>query len=259
MSVPVEVAETADGPGDGLAGRVALLTGASGGIGRAVALRLADAGVDLALTFSSSPDPAHGVAEEVRQKGRRVHVLQGDLADPSVPAHLVAETERHLGPVDVLVANAGAGQQRQWPDVDLELWDHTLAVNLRAPFLLVQAVAPGMVERRFGRVLALSSVAAYTGGVVGPHYAASKAGLHGLVHYFAGRLAGDGVTVNGIAPALIEDTGMLPRAPEGGMPLPIPVGRLGRPHEVADLAHAVLANGYLTNQVMLLDGGLHPS
>ncbi len=242
-----------------LAGRVALLTGASGGIGRAVALRLAEVGVDLALTYASSEGPAQQLAEEVRDRGRHALVLHGDLADPGVPAHLVAETNRRLGPVDVLVANAGLGEQRQWPDVDVELWDRTLAVNLRAPFLLVQAVAPGMVERRFGRILALSSVAAYTGGVVGPHYAASKAGLNGLVHYFAGRLAGEGVTVNGIAPALIEQTGMLPQAPEGGMPLPIPVGRLGQPHEVADLALAVLSNGYLTNQVLLLDGGLHPS
>jgi 3-oxoacyl-[acyl-carrier protein] reductase len=241
-----------------LAGRVALLTGASGGIGRAVALALAEAGVDLALTYSRSPDPAHGVGEEVRRLGRRVAVLQGDLADAATPGHLVAETERLLGPVDILVANAGAGEQRAWQEVDVALWDATLAVNLRAPFLLAQAVAPGMVERGFGRILALSSVAAYTGGVVGPHYAASKAGLNGLVHYFAGRLAGDGVTVNGIAPALIEQTGMLPQAPEGGMPLPIPVGRLGMPHEVADLAVAVLSNGYLTNQVVLLDGGLHP-
>lgn len=245
--------------GSGLEGRIALVTGASGGIGRAVALKLADAGLDLALTFASSPDPANGVAEEVRQRGRRAVVLHGDLADPAVPAQLVAETERQLGPIEVLVANAGAGEQREWPDVDVDLWDRTIAVNLRAPFLLVQAIAPGMVARGFGRILALSSVAAYTGGVVGPHYAASKAGLNGLVHYFAGRLAGDGVTVNGIAPALIEKTGMLPQAPDGGMPLPIPVGRLGQPHEVADLGLAVLSNGYLTNQVMLLDGGLHPS
>jgi 3-oxoacyl-[acyl-carrier protein] reductase len=246
-----------DGPG-ALDGRVGLITGASGGIGRALALRLADAGVDLALTYSSSPGPAQGVAEEVRARGCRAVVLHGDLADPDVPVALVAETARQLGPVDVLVANAGAGEQRSWPEVDLAMWDRTIAVNLRAPFLLLQAVAPGMAERGFGRVLALSSVAAYTGGVIGPHYAASKAGLNGLVHYFAGRLAGDGVTVNGIAPALIEQTGMLPQAPEGGMPLAIPVGRLGQPHEVADLALAVLSNGYLTNQVMLLDGGLHP-
>ena len=125
---------------------------------------------------------------------------------------------------------------------------------------LVAAGAPGMVERKFGRILYISSVAAYTGGVVGPHYASSKAGLHGLVHYFAGRTAKHGVTVNGLAPALIGDTGMFPRPADDATapPLSIPVGRLGTPDEVADLALAVLRNGYLTNQVLLLDGGIHP-
>jgi 3-oxoacyl-[acyl-carrier protein] reductase len=242
----------------GLTGRVGLLTGASGGIGRAVALRLASAGVDLALTYGTAEGAVRTLADEVRAVGRRVTVLAGDLADTATPAQLVRETERTLGPIGILVANAGSGEQREWRDVDPELWDRTFAVNLRAPFLLMQAVVPGMIEHGFGRVLALSSVAAYTGGVIGPHYAASKAGLNGLVHYFAGRVASNGITVNGIAPALIEQTGMLPQAPEGGMPLPIPVGRLGQPYEVADLALAVLGNAYLTNQVLLLDGGLHP-
>jgi 3-oxoacyl-[acyl-carrier protein] reductase len=131
-------------------------------------------------------------------------------------------------------------------------------VNLRAPFLLAQAVLPGMVERGWGRVLFMSSVAAFTGGVVGPHYAASKAGLHGLLHHLAPRVAGHGVTVNAVAPALIEGTRMLPAAPDGGPALPIPVGRYGRPEEVADLSMAVLRNGYLTDQVLGLDGGIHP-
>jgi 3-oxoacyl-[acyl-carrier protein] reductase len=241
-----------------LEGRVALLTGASDGIGRAIALGLAGAGVDLALTYTSSHAPAQRVADEVRERGRHAIVLHGDLAEPDVPAQLVAETTRRLGPVDVLVVNAGLGEQRHWPDVDAELWDRTVAADLRAPFLLVQAVAAGMAERGFGRILVLSSLAAYASGVVGPHHAASKAGLNELVHYFAGRLAGKGVTVNSIAPALMEQSGMLPQVPEGGTPLPIPAGRLGQPHEMADVALAVLTNGYLTNQVLLLYGGLHP-
>jgi 3-oxoacyl-[acyl-carrier protein] reductase len=183
-----------------------------------------------------------------------------DLADPGAPQTLVRATETALGAVDVLINNAGYATPRHWPDIDLETWDRTHAINLRAPFLLTQQVLPGMVERKFGRILYVSSVAAYTGGVVGPHYASSKAGLHGLVHYFAGRTAKHGVTVNGLAPALIADTGMFPR-PAGDAtapPMPIPVGRLGTPDEVADLALAVLRNGYLTNQVLLLDGGIHP-
>jgi 3-oxoacyl-[acyl-carrier protein] reductase len=100
-------------------------------------------------------------------------------------------------------------------------------------------------------------VALVTGGIVGPHYAASKAGLHGLTHYLANRSAGEGVTVNALAPALIEDTGMLPGDP-GALATMVPVGRLGRPEEVADLALAVLRNGYMTNQVVSLDGGIYP-
>jgi 3-oxoacyl-[acyl-carrier protein] reductase len=132
-----------------------------------------------------------------------------------------------------------------------------IAVNLRAPFLLAQRAVPGMRERGFGRILFVSSVAAFTGGMVGPHYAASKAGLHGLTHYLAVRLAKDGITVNALAPALVTGTAMLPGDPEE-LRDRVPVRRLGRPAEVADLAMAILANGYLTNQVIGLDGGMYP-
>src|SRR5204863_389626 len=152
---------------------------------------------------------------------------------------LVAGVEQALGPVDVLVANAGVSRRLEFDDIDLETWDETLAVNLRAPFLLARWTIPGMRARRWGRVLFMSSVAAFTGGLVGAHYAASKAGLHGLTHYLARRLAPFGVTVNAIAPALIAETGMLPGDP-GDLHRLVPVGRLGRPEEVADLTLAVL-------------------
>ena len=132
-----------------------------------------------------------------------------------------------------------------------------LAVNLRAPFLLAQRVIPGMRERGYGRILFISSVAAFTGGTVGPHYAASKAGLHGLTHFLAARLAPSGVTVNALAPALVAETGMLPGDP-AQLRERVPVGRLGQPDEVADMAVAILANPYLTSQVISLDGGMHP-
>lgn len=132
-----------------------------------------------------------------------------------------------------------------------------LAVNLRAPFLLAQRTVPGMCARGFGRVLFVSSVAAFTRGIVGPHYAASKAGLHGLTHFLAARAAPMGVTVNAVAPALITETGMLPGNPEE-LRSRVPVGRLGQPAEVADLALAMLRNPYMTNQVVSVDGGMHP-
>lgn len=245
--------------GSGLQGRVAVLTGASGGIGKAIARRLAQLGVDLLLTYGRHGDDAEEVAEAARKLGSRVVVTSADLADPAAPARLVERATGELGDVDVLVANAGTAAVAPWPDVDLELWNTTLAVNLTAPFLLAQKVLPGMIERRFGRVLFVSSVAALNGGVVGAHYAASKAGLHGLMHHLAARVAADGITVNALAPALIGDTRMLPVDPNArGAPLPIPVGRLGYPDEVADMAIAMLRNGYLTNKVVTLDGGLLP-
>jgi 3-oxoacyl-[acyl-carrier protein] reductase len=237
-----------------LGGRVALVTGASGGIGAAIAERLAGAGTRIALHYGSDAQ----AAEELRGRlGAEAIVVGADLADPAAPERLVAEVERALGQVEVLVANAGMSQQRSWEEVDLGVWEATIAVNLRAPFFLAQRVIPGMRGQRFGRILFTSSVAAFTGGIVGPHYAGSKAGLHGIVHFLAARLAADGITVNAVAPALIEETGMLPGDP-GDLAQRIPVGRLGKPAEVADLMLAILENGYLTNQVVGLDGGMYP-
>jgi 3-oxoacyl-[acyl-carrier protein] reductase len=241
-----------------IAGRVALLTGASGGIGGALGRRLIAAGARVAFAYGSHSEEAEQLVAEANDAGLDAVAPAGDLADPGTPARLVGETVEALGPIDILISNAGYSVRQEYTDVDPRAWERTLAVNLRAPFLLAQAVLPGMVERGWGRVLFMSSVAAFTGGVVGPHYAASKAGLHGLLHHLAPRVAGHGVTVNAVAPALIEGTRMLPAAPDGGPALPIPVGRYGRPEEVADLSMAVLRNGYLTDQVLGLDGGIHP-
>lgn len=238
-------------------GRVALVTGASGGIGRALADRLAGAGASVGVHYGRSADAAHQIAAQIGSRGGRAVALQADLADPGAAEQLVDAVERELGAVDILVANHGRSRPRSsLKEVTAEEWDQTLAVNARAPFLLARRVLPGMRDRRFGRIMFTSSVAGLTGGVVGPDYAASKAALHGLTHYLAARVAADGVTVNALAPALIENTGMLPGDP-GDLAKMIPVGRLGTPAEVADLALAVLANGYVTNHVIPIDGGMH--
>jgi 3-oxoacyl-[acyl-carrier protein] reductase len=242
-----------------LSGRVALVTGASGGIGKGVARALADDGVDLFLTYGRHGDDAEEAAAYAREQGRRCFIAPADLADPAAPARLVEQANSELGEVDILVANAGTATITGWQDIDLATWNATLAINLTAPFLLAQQVLPAMVEKRFGRVLFISSIAGLNGGVVGAHYAASKAGLHGLMHHLAPRVAADGVTVNALAPALIGDTKMFPVDPEtASTPVPIPVGRAGRPQEVADMAIAMLRNGYLTNKVVTLDGGILP-
>jgi 3-oxoacyl-[acyl-carrier protein] reductase len=242
---------------DTLIDRVALVTGASGGIGAALALRLASAGAAVAIGYGRNREGAERVREHLAAGGSRAMVVGGDLGDPAAPTRVVDAVEAELGPVDVLVANAGLAGRRTLDEVTLADWDATMAVNLRAPFLLAQRCVPGMRERGFGRILLMSSVAGFTGGIVGPHYAASKAGLHGLLHFIAAREAGNGITANAIAPALIDQTAMLPGDP-GELASRIPVGRLGRPAEVADLAMSVLRNGYMTNQVVGLDGGMHP-
>ena len=244
-------------PNNPFGNKVALVTGASGGIGQAVARRLAAEGASVALAYGANAGPAQKLADELVAQGGYAVAIGADLRRAEAPAELLAEVEPQLGSIDVLVAAAGLGRQQTLEEISIEDFDEMLAVNLRAPFLLAQKTVPGMRARGFGRVMFVSSVAAFTGGIVGPHYAASKAGLHGLTHFLAMRVAGEGVTGNAIAPALITDTGMLPGEPDE-LRARIPVGRLGQPDEVAELALAMLRNPYMTNQVVSLDGGMHP-
>ena len=243
-----------DGP---FSGRVALITGASGGIGQALARRLAVGGAVLALGYGTHGQAAEGLAAEINAAGGTAIAVGADLRRAEAPGQLVRAAAEALGPVDVLVSNAGLSRVQLLEDITAAQFDEMLAVNLRAPFLLAQCAVPSMRERGFGRILFVSSVAAFTGGIVGPHYAASKAGLHGLTHFLASRLAASGITVNALAPALVAETGMLPGDP-AELRRQVPVGRLGQPSEVADLAATMLANAYLTNQVISLDGGIHP-
>jgi 3-oxoacyl-[acyl-carrier protein] reductase len=238
------------------AGRVALVTGGSGGIGAELSARLAGAGAAVGVHYATNRRTADEVAAAIVESGGRGATFGADLSQPDAPDRLIEAVEGELGPVDLLAANAGLSRPGSYEDVDGAAFDETLAVNLRAPYLLARRVLAGMRERRFGRILFTSSVAALTGGIIGPHYASSKAGLHGLTHFLASRVARDGVTVNAIAPALIERTGMLPGDP-GELAKRVPVGRLGTPDEVADLALALIRNGYVTSQVVSIDGGMH--
>jgi 3-oxoacyl-[acyl-carrier protein] reductase len=238
-------------------GRVALVTGGSGGIGQAISLALAAEGALVAVHYSRGREAAEKVAGQITEQGGRAVALQADLSSATAPGELVTATEQALGPIELLISNAGLGQRRTLEELTTAEFDQTLAVNLRTPFLLAQRVLPEMRDRGFGRSLFVSSVAGFTGGIVGPHYGSSKAGLHGLIHFLAAQFAADGITVNGLAPALIADTAMLPGDP-AELAKRVPVGRLGRPAEVADLALAILGNAYVTNQVISIDGGTYP-
>lgn len=236
-------------------GRVALVTGASGGIGTALVERLLSADAVVVASSRRATPSLSGLAHD----SPGLHLVEADMCDLDGLAGLVARVEKEHGRLDLLLPNAGVADVRALAEVSLADWQRSIEVNLTAPFLLAQAAAAGMTERGFGRILFTSSAAAYVGGFVGPHYAAAKAGLHGLVHFLSSRLAGHGVTANAIAPALIDGTAMIAGLPAGGPRPGLPVGRLGRPGEVADLAAAILGNGFLTGQVLLLDGGLHPT
>ena len=240
-----------------LTGKVALVTGASRGIGRAVAVALAQAGADVAINYRTREDAARETAGQVTALKRKSLIVAADVSLSAEVTRLVADVERGLGSVDVLVNNAGVARPLPLEQVTERDFDEMLAANLKSAFLLTQAVLPGMRARRWGRVINLSSVAAQVGGVVGPHYAASKAGLHGLTHAYASLLAKEGITVNCIAPALIE-TEMVTSNPRAKADL-IPVGRFGRSEEVADVVVMLARNGYLTGQTVNVNGGWYMS
>jgi 3-oxoacyl-[acyl-carrier protein] reductase len=242
---------------NGFRGRIALVTGGSGGIGAALCARLAGEGAAVAVHYVANRESAERVAREIVEQGGRAVVFRADLREAEASERLIDDVERELGAIDVLAANAGMAKVRPIDEVDAAAFDESIAINLRAPFLLARRVLPGMLERGFGRILFTSSVAGFIGGAVSVDYASSKAGLHGLTHFIANRVARQGVTVNAIAPALIEDTAMFPGDPVE-LAARVPVGRLGKSSEVADLALAILRNGYITSQVVSVDGGIYP-
>jgi 3-oxoacyl-[acyl-carrier protein] reductase len=242
---------------DDINNKVALVTGSSRGIGRAVALALAEVGVHVAVHYNTKQAEAEQVADQIRRVGRQAVGLRADVSIPQQAQELAQRVERELGPVEILVNNAAIGEPRPLDQIDLGLWNLTLSTNLTSAFVLTQAVVPGMRQRRWGRIINLSSVAAQVGGVIGPHYAASKAGLLGLTHSYAKLLAKEGITANAVAPALIG-TDMILSNPNA-TPDIIPVGRFGVVDEVSAIVVMLARNGYITGQTINVNGGWYMS
>lgn len=234
------------------AGRVALVTGASRGIGRAIALALAEAGADVAVNCRARREDAETVAAAVRKLGRRACVVVADVSRAAEVERMFAEVEKALGPVDLLVNNAGIGLRLDLDQLTEAVFDETIAVNLKSCFLCMQAAWPGMKARGYGRIVNISSAAARSAGGIGAHYNASKAGMEGLTRGYAIRLAKDGITVNAVAPALIDTEMTAP-----GAAARVPLGRLGAPEETAQVVVMTLANPYVTGQTIAVNGGLH--
>jgi 3-oxoacyl-[acyl-carrier protein] reductase len=236
-----------------LKNRVALVTGASRGIGAGIAVALARVGADVAVNYREKAEAAATVCREISSLGRRTLAVQTDVSVVAEVRQMVAQVEGRLGPVDILVNNAGIARPQTLDEITEKDWDEVLDINLKSVFLVTQAVLGGMRKRKWGRIINLSSVAAQTGGAVGPHYAASKAGMLGLTHSCASLLVREGITVNAIAPALIE-TDMVTSNPKASPGL-IPMGHFGAVDDVASVAVMLAMNDYMTGQTISVNGG----
>ena len=240
-----------------LKNRVALVTGASRGIGAAVAIALAEAGTDVAVNFRQRADAANAVCRKVAGAGRKAITVQADVSVAADVKRMVTEVEAKLGGIDILVDNAAIAHPRRLEEISEAEWDQVLTVNLKSVFLMTQAVIGGMRQRQWGRIINLSSVAAQTGGAVGAHYAASKAGIIGVTHSCAAAFVKEGITVNAIAPALIE-TDMVTSNPNAS-PAMIPMGHFGSVDDVASVAVMLAMNEYMTGQTISVNGGWYMS
>jgi 3-oxoacyl-[acyl-carrier protein] reductase len=238
-----------------LTSRTALVTGASRGIGKAIALALAEAGANVAVNYRERKAEAEETVKAIKALGREAVAFQADVSNAKAVADLIRHVETALGPIDILVNNAGVAVRRSLDELTEEDFDRTIATNLKSAFLCTHAVFPGMRARRWGRIINISSGAARGAGVVGAHYNASKAGMEGLTRGYAARLAKDSVTVNAVAPSLIETEMIAPHRSENiGR---IPVGRLGTGEEVAAVVVMVATNAYMTGQTVQVNGGMH--
>lgn len=243
-----------------LSPHLALITGATGGIGKATCLALASLGCNIAVHYHRAAATATDLVRDLTAKGVQAAAFQADLSTYAGARKLHADVVARLGAPSILFNNAGLTLGKSGvtsiQEISVEEFEDTWRANCGSAFLLTQLCLPRMEERGFGRVIFCSSVAGFTGGVVGPHYASSKSAMHGLVHWLAGNVAKKGITVNGVAPALIEETKMLPGDnSQGALAARIPVGRLGRPEEIAETVCWMVKTGYVTNKVVAVDGG----
>jgi 3-oxoacyl-[acyl-carrier protein] reductase len=237
-----------------LTGRVALVTGASRGIGAAIALALAEAGACVAINYRERAPEAESVAAAITATGGRAITEAADVSSGEAVGAMLRTVTEKLGAPDILINNAGIALIRGIDDLTEADFDQTIAVNLKSVFLCTQAVLPHMRAQSWGRIVNISSGAARGAGGVGAHYNASKAGMEGLTRGYAARLVKQGITVNAVAPSLIE-TDMV-RSGVASAPTRIPLGRFGTSEEVAQVVLMLIGNGYMTGQTVALSGGM---
>lgn len=242
-----------------LAGKVAIVTGASRGIGRAIALRLASEGADVAVT-SRSLDRAQETAVQIEALGRKALPLEVDVVYWQGVSQMVKKVQEHFDSIDILVNNAGVNQDNLLIRMGEEEWDAVVDTNLKGTFNCIKAVARVMMRQRSGRIVNIASVVGITGNPGQANYSASKGGIIGLTKTAAKELASRGITVNAVAPGYIETemTRGLPEQTKEAYLKLIPLGRSGSPEDVAKVVAFLVSDDadYITGQVINVDGGM---
>jgi 3-oxoacyl-[acyl-carrier protein] reductase len=241
-------------------GRVAIVTGGGRGIGRAVALRLADEGADVAISYRANDEAAKAAAEEARAGGARCEVFKGDVASPEDVKALIQGVNDAFGRIDILVNNAGLTRDNLMMRMKEEEFDEVINTNLKGTYLCTRAVLRSMIRARWGRIVNISSVVGLVGNSGQANYAASKAGIIGFTKSVAREVAQRGITANVVAPGYVETelTGSLPEEVKDQIRGQVPAGRFGEAGEVAEVV-AFLAGegaGYVTGQTVAVDGGM---
>jgi len=236
-----------------LRGRTPLVTGGSRGIGAAISRALAEAGAAVAINYRERTDEAKKLAEDLRKTGVDIITVQADVSLAAAVSKMVDIAKSELGTIDILINNAGIAITRGVEDLSEADFDQTLAINLKSVFLCTQAVLPMMRAKKWGRIVNISSGAARGAGAIGPHYNASKAGVEGLTRGYAARLVKEGITVNAVAPSLIETEMM---KGQENLVSRIPLGRFGKADEVAKAVMMLVDNPYMTGQTVAMSGGM---
>ena len=236
-----------------LHGHIALVTGGSRGIGAAIVRSLAEAGATVAVNFRERAREADTLVKAISEAHGHAIAIVADVSQSDAVAQMVQRVKSDLGPIDILINNAGIAIPRGLDDLSEADFNQTIAVNLKSVFLCTQAALPMMRTKKWGRIVNISSGAARGAGSIGPHYNASKAGIEGLTRGYAARLVKEGITVNAVAPSLIQ-TDMMKG--QDNLASRIPLGRFGKAEEVAQAVMMLLNNPYMTGQTVAMSGGM---